>query len=84
MKHTTINQTLTTLCIFITLKLSAQVIDRFPHVESFEGSAESSSWLLCPGTSCMTLGNLYPFSLVDNLNESYDGLGYAKSHSYTY
>jgi len=83
MKHTTIKQTLTTLCILTTITLSAQVIDRFPHVESFEGGAESSSWNVCPGTNCIPIGGLYDFVISNNSVTSQDGSAYIESHTYT-
>jgi len=83
MKHTTIKQTLTTLCILITLTLSAQVIDRFPHVESFEGSAESTSWEVCHESNCIPMLGMYPFVITEDPNLSNDGSFFLESHTYT-
>ena len=80
MKHTTIKQTLTTLCILITLTLSAQVIDRFPHVESFEGSGNYSWGPVCQeGTNCGFPGR---FTIKSDLIENKDGDQYTASHHY--
>jgi len=84
MKHTTIKQTLTTLCILSYITLSAQLIDRFPHTESFEGTIENSSWgPICdiPQT-CNTNDGSLVFSLLDaNFMSGKDGDQFVRSYT---
>ena len=84
MKHTPIKQTLTTLSLLSTLTLSDQVIDRFPHVESFESTVQNSSWTpICPSQeTCTTDERRLVFSLLNsNFMSGKDGDQFVRSSS---